>query len=155
MKTVTSFLSVLFLVVLTSSNSQAAAVCGSAGAFVSDGACCQGLVKDTNNRCQFPTCKKEGQTAVVQSNGISDCCFGLTSVSGVCKKPTLIAKCSLLGQVAGSKPCCKGLTKDAATGKCSRNSVSQCSSTQIATCCHGPADNTCACYCPSPYYIGQ
>lgn len=148
---IATFLSALFLVLLAAAPSKA--VCGAAGAFVqAPDVCCAGLVADQNNRCQVPTCKKVDQAAVIGSNGTSDCCFGLVAISGKCKVPTLIANCTFQGKVpTTAKPCCKGLAKST-TGKCERNAVAQCSSTQVATCCYGPSGGSCNCFCPTAYY---
>lgn len=154
MKSVTAFLGVLFLLLGATSDVHAAApTCKSAGAFASGSdVCCAGLVKDSNNRCQYPTCKKVGEAGVVQASGTSNCCFGLVLVSGVCRTPTLLAsKCKHIGEVPGQLPCCAGLAKDT-TGRCAP-SGNLCSSTQIASCCYGKAVNTCACYCPKAYYL--
>jgi hypothetical protein len=137
---------------------QGLVACGAAGSFVSGAAkCCQGLVKDANSRCQYPTCKAVGAAGIAYANGTSNCCFGLALVGGVCRKPTLSPlNCTILDKApTANRPCCVGLAKDAFTGLCKRNTVATCSSAKIATCCYGTATNTCNCYCPNPYYIGM
>ena len=142
---------------LLAAQAGASEICGSVGSFATTLPCCQGLVKDQNSRCQYPTCKKAGDPAIVNtSNGTADCCYGLVPVSGVCREPTLRKICALVGTYPTSTlPCCTGLVKSTSTAMCVRNTVTYCSVTQIPTCCNGPlvTKNICACYCSSPYYL--
>lgn len=126
--------------------------CGTVGTFPS-GSCCQGLVKDADNRCQLPSCKKVGEAGTAQANGMSSCCFGLVLVAGVCREPTLLqTKCSLMGGTPTlAKPCCAGLKKSTTTSKCVASGAS-CSGAQLSSCCYGSTTNSCSCYCPAPYY---
>ncbi len=132
----------------------ASSVCASAGAFTGASAvCCAGLYADGQGRCQYPQCKQVGEAASVNSNGTSNCCFGLAAVGGACRIPTLQrTSCALLGDIPTStRPCCVGLAK-ASTGNCQRNTVAICSATQIASCCYNRLTPGCGCYCPTPYF---
>lgn len=135
----------------------AAPTCAPAGAFI-DAAkpvpCCIGLYLDSNYRCQRAGCKLAGEQVPADNPATRPnptCCYGLAKIDGVCRLPTLSqSQCTILGGTS-SKPCCKGLSRNAA-GACARNNVLEC--TDIKTCCYGGAVSPCNCYCPSPYFVG-